>query len=212
MRRALFPKLAAQHRYAFPVRVVGVKVRFSAAQMAPLRELDPFFLQGCASANDSFAYLSGASTTLGTLERLDMLREALVTDDECAVLDAPGNNEASLPNSYSVQICVSWPYREGFFGQSSPLETPESNQGRHELLRAFAKTYAEPFRSLVESIPEDTEVKHIDMHDWAPPRGLRSTGRVVLMGDALHQMAMCKSSSHPAASHCPLVPQTSPAS
>ena len=64
MRRALFPKLAVQHRYALPVRVIGVKVRFSAAQMAPLRELDPFFLQGCASANDSFAYLSGAYTTL----------------------------------------------------------------------------------------------------------------------------------------------------
>ena len=108
------------------------------------------------------------------------------------VLDAPGNNTDSLSDSYTVQICISWPYREGFLNQPLALETPKSNPERHELLRTLAKTYAEPFRTLIESIPQDTEVKHIDLHDWAPPRGLRSTGRVVLMGDALHQMAMCK--------------------
>ncbi|ESA43495.1 hypothetical protein NCU03470 [Neurospora crassa OR74A] len=36
----------------------------------------------------------------------------------------------------------------------------------------------------------DTEVKRLDLTDWAPPKGLRSRGRMALVGDALHPMAM----------------------
>lgn len=40
-----------------------------------------------------------------------------------------------------------------------------------------------------------TEIKTLELFDCVPPEGLRSEGRVVLMGDALHQMTMCKSPS-----------------
>jgi len=56
----------------------------------------------------------------------------------------------------------------------------------------FAQTWAEPFRSLASSIPEDAEIKFLELYDWAPPVGLRGTGNVVLMGDAFHPMSMCK--------------------
>lgn len=111
------------------------------------------------------------------------------------VLDAPGNS-ADGSGPYVLQICVSWPYRKGFLGMVSPLDVPESNQDRHRLVQKLAQTWAEPFRSIFQGIPDDTEIKHVDMQDWAPPYGFRSTGSVLLMGDALHHMVMCKSLSH----------------
>ena len=38
-----------------------------------------------------------------------------------------------------------------------------------------------------------TEVKALELYDCVPPEGLKSNGRVVLMGDSLHQMTMCES-------------------
>lgn len=65
-------------------------------------------------------------------------------------------------------------------------------------MHAFAKTWSEPFRSLVlNNVRPETEIKRLDVLDWAPPRGLHSKGQVVLMGDAFHLMAMCKSPPGP---------------
>lgn len=111
---------------------------------------------------------------------------------QIVVLDAPGNNEDST-DKYSCQICVSWPYSEGFFGSSEPIEAPSTNEERHRLIQKFAATWAEPFRSITQAIPEDTDIKSLDLQDYPPPKGLRTTGRAVLMGDSLHAMAMCKS-------------------
>ena len=59
---------------------------------------------------------------------------------------------------------------------------------------AFAKTWSEPFRSLVlNNVHADTEIKGLDVLDWAPPIGLHASGPVALMGDAFHLMSMCKS-------------------
>ncbi len=44
---------------------------------------------------------------------------------------------------------------------------------------------------MVLDIPEDTEVKPVALTDWVPPQGLRGSGRVTLLGDALHAMVMC---------------------
>jgi hypothetical protein len=114
------------------------------------------------------------------------------------VLDAPGNGTAAedgIGSEYSCQICVSWPVREGFFGGTEPLAYPSTNEAKLELMKSFAKTWAEPFSSLVLEIPESTEVKNVELCDFAPPKDLRGTGRVVLMGDAFHAMAMCKLST-----------------
>ena len=63
-------------------------------------------------------------------------------------------------------------------------------------MHAYAKTWSEPFRSLVlNNVHPETEIKRLDVLDWAPPLGLRSKGQVVLMGDAFHLMSMCKSLS-----------------
>ncbi|GKT49650.1 putative FAD-linked oxidoreductase [Colletotrichum spaethianum] len=161
VRRQLFPD---QHeRYRIPVRVLGLKVPLSPDQMAPIRKLDPFFLQGASSRNDTFLYLS--------------------------MLDSPGNNEEST-GDFSCQMCISWPDRPGFLGKAAPTGYPQTSGSKIEFIRSLAESWSEPFRGLTLGIPADTDVKHLDLYDYAPPKGLRSKGRAVLMGDAFHAMAM----------------------
>jgi hypothetical protein len=118
------------------------------------------------------------------------------------VLDAPGNtNNAGLEGSnsrYTCQIVVSWPVRDGFFNQASPIAFPDTSKGGIDLIKKFAETWAEPFRSLVHSIPDGAEAKFLELSDWPPPTDLRSTGHVALIGDAFHPMVMCKQPNHPA--------------
>ncbi|KAJ0141683.1 putative FAD-dependent monooxygenase [Colletotrichum tanaceti] len=163
VRRQMFPDQHEGHR--IPVRMLGLKVVLSPEQAAPIRKLDPFFLQGASSRDDTFLYLS--------------------------MLDAPGNNDEST-GEYSCQMCISWPDRPGFLGKAAPTGYPQTNDGKIELIRTFAEGWSEPFRGLALGIPAGTDVKHLDLYDYAPPKGLRSKGRAVLMGDAFHAMAMCK--------------------
>lgn len=44
--------------HPIPVSMFGFTMLVTAAQAKPIRELDPFFLQGTASASDVFMYIS----------------------------------------------------------------------------------------------------------------------------------------------------------
>ncbi|KAH6605877.1 fad binding domain-containing [Trichoderma cornu-damae] len=162
VRHALFPE-ESKLLLQLPVRTMGVKVLLTAEQMEPIRNLDLFFLQGGSPKNNSFMYIS--------------------------VLDVPGNQVDSNPDVFSCQLHVSWPYRPGD-GAAAP-DVPTTNKERYEMMHALAETWAEPFRSLVlNNVYPDTEIKRLDVLDWAPPKGLQSKGQAVLMGDAFHLMSM----------------------
>lgn len=160
VRRALFPE---QQSYKIPIRVMGVKAEYSPEAIAPLQALDPFFFQGTASENGTYVYFS--------------------------VLDAPGNTADGI-DKYRCQLVFSWPVRDLFFGNPTGIPFPVDDQDAIKLIKTFAETWAEPFRSLASTIPEDADVKCLELYDWAPPKGLRGKGRVALMGDAFHPMAM----------------------
>ncbi|KAF4445786.1 hypothetical protein F53441_10535 [Fusarium austroafricanum] len=160
VRRALFPDWKL---HDIPVRMLGIKLQLSPEQIQPIRDLDPFFFHSTNSRNNSFVYFS--------------------------VLDAPGNHTDGT-HPYTCQMCVSWPYREGFLNSPSPIEIPETFEERHALVQGLAATWAEPFRSLALAIHPDAEIKGLLIQDLPPPKGLQTTGRAVLMGDALHAMAM----------------------
>jgi 2-polyprenyl-6-methoxyphenol hydroxylase-like FAD-dependent oxidoreductase len=55
IRRQLLP---GQENYQIPVRLMGVKLDVSPEEIEPFRQLDPCFLQGTASQNDSYIYFS----------------------------------------------------------------------------------------------------------------------------------------------------------
>ncbi|KAL7924888.1 hypothetical protein ACQKWADRAFT_286263 [Trichoderma austrokoningii] len=160
VRRTLFPD-ESKLAMQLPVRTMGVKISLTAAQIEPVRKLDLFFLQGTSPLNNSFMYIS--------------------------VLDVPGNQIDSNPDIFLCQLHLSWPYP----CNGALIDVPATNAGRYELMVSFAKTWAEPFRSLVlNNVRPDTPIKRLDVMDWAPPVGLRSKGRAVLMGDAFHLMSM----------------------
>ncbi|KID67684.1 FAD binding domain-containing protein, partial [Metarhizium hybridum] len=164
VRKVLFPELAQENLYRIPIAVMGVKMQLSTVQIAGMREQDAYFLQGTSSENDSFVYMS--------------------------VLDAPGNSPDNPPDSYNLQICLSWPYRDGYLGREKQVRVPDTQEDRRKLFLEFAASYAEPFRSVMGAITNDTEIRSVDLSDWPPPKGLHTTGNAVLMGDSLHHMAM----------------------
>lgn len=55
LRQVLFPD---SEKFKIPVRLMGVKVECTPEEIEPLRKLDPYFLQGAASENDTFVYFS----------------------------------------------------------------------------------------------------------------------------------------------------------
>ncbi|CEI70419.1 hypothetical protein FVEN_g1075 [Fusarium venenatum] len=160
VRRALFPDLKL---HDVPVRMLGIKLELTPDEAKPVRDLDPFFMHSTHSSHSMFVFMS--------------------------MLDAPGNHQdGSYP--YVLQMCVSWPYRTGFFGRDAPIEIPETVEEQLKLIHEFAETFAEPWRSLALGANVDADVKGLKIQDLPPPTDLRTTGRVVLMGDALHAMAM----------------------
>jgi 2-polyprenyl-6-methoxyphenol hydroxylase-like FAD-dependent oxidoreductase len=56
IRRQLLP---GHENFHIPVLLIGVKLTLTPDEIASLRDLDPYFLQGTASQNDSYVYFSG---------------------------------------------------------------------------------------------------------------------------------------------------------
>ncbi|KAM0492339.1 hypothetical protein ACHAP8_010026 [Fusarium lateritium] len=160
VRRALLPDLKL---HDVPVRMLGIKLELTPDEAKPVRDLDPFFMHSTHSSHSMFVFLS--------------------------MLDAPGNHEDKT-HPYVLQMCVSWPYRAGFFGRDAQIEIPETVEDQLQLIHEFADTFAEPWRSLALGANVDADVKGLKIQDLPPPTDIRTTGRVVLMGDALHAMAM----------------------
>jgi gentisate 1,2-dioxygenase len=60
------------------------------------------------------------------------------------------------------------------------------------MIREIAKGFAEPFHSFLSLVPNDANVKQLDLDDWALPNEISAAGTYTLVGDAAHAMTMCK--------------------
>ncbi|KAI1035313.1 hypothetical protein LB504_006130 [Fusarium proliferatum] len=160
VRRSMFPEWKLTD---IPVRMLGIKMELSASEIKPIRDLDPYFFHSTNSRNGTFVYFS--------------------------VLDAPGNHP-NTDRPYTGQLCVSWPYREGFLDRASPIEIPDTPEEKYKLVQELTSTWAECFRPLASAVSLDSEMKGLKIQDLTPPKDFQTTGRAVLMGDALHSMAM----------------------
>lgn len=69
---------------------------------------------------------------------------------------------------------------------------PESNVERIALMKRRAANFAEPLRSIIMDIPDDSEARLLRMGDFVPPLEGWSdvSGSVTLAGDASHAMTM----------------------
>ncbi|KAG7150936.1 FAD-dependent monooxygenase like protein [Verticillium longisporum] len=146
VRRAVFPE---QYKgYHLPIRVLGFTAKYTAQEIAPMKTLDPFFLQATSSQDNNFMYFS--------------------------ILDAPGNtpqsNKADSVSMYTGQVVVSWPYRPGFQSRDSPLGFPENEDAKRALISSFAQSWAEPFRSTAMGVASGAERGPSSAHGRCLPR------------------------------------------
>ena len=163
-----------------PVRFLGAGVVYPTSLALKMRALDPLFFQGGDPQSNAFMWFS--------------------------FLDTPSNNSRDDdPDTYTCQIMISWPYRDGFLGRHEPVDVPPGRIERLGLMRKIAKDWAEPFRECVMEIPEGTPVQAIKLEDFVPREGMwdNKNGRVTMVGDAAHAMTMCmfKYMSHTTYSH-----------
>lgn len=132
-----------------------------------VRVLDPFFFQGGDPNTNAGHWFS--------------------------FLDSP-DSSGRCDDSRDCQILVSWPYRPGFLGKEEPVEVPAESRDRVALMKSLASGWADPFHSIIQSIPDSAEAKTISLEDWVPPRehwnGASGSACVVLVGDAAHAMTM----------------------
>ncbi|GIZ45161.1 hypothetical protein CKM354_000834200 [Cercospora kikuchii] len=168
VRRWMHP--AACDNYQLPVRFVGASAEFSEFQIRHIRELDQYFLQGSDPRTDAYLWFS--------------------------FLEAPGDpgcpEVRNGERMYRCQVCVSWPYRQGFFGNVEPISTPLTSIGQISWIKALSTDWAEPFRSVLQNVPNNAEIKAVELIDWVPRKRASEFDdwRVVLLGDAMHAMVM----------------------
>ena len=157
---------------SLPIRFLGISAPFPSVLALSAQTLDPFFFQGGDPLTDVFFYFSFFSTP----------KQAEREQGE---------------GQWEGQICISYPYRAGFWGKDQPMEVPGSDAERVALMKNFAEGWKEPFRGLVMSLVDDTAVKELAVEDYLPEYGIgeKSEGKVALVGDAGHAMTICELTS-----------------
>jgi len=144
---------------------LGASVIFPSELGRRLQEMDPYFFQGGDQNASSFMFW--------------------------AVQDTPNHNDRhDNPDTYACQLIVTWPYRAGFLGRSQPIEVPESQEERLQLMRQIAEPWTSPFRDAVYAVPADTHIQAVNLESWKPASGKWDNldGRATLVGDAAHTM------------------------
>lgn len=169
------------------VRLFGFTLRVSAKEAEHIRALDPFFLQGTSSSSNVFMYLSCKSSHASH----GLHYHSQYSNIACVVLEAPQGSD-SRNKDWLYQICISW-RKDQSPHKTNNLKDSLDNLSRVETIRSIARQWAEPFTSFISQIPETTNVKQIDLEDFAPCKGLRATDKAIILGDAFHAMSMCKS-------------------
>lgn len=88
VRREIFsPQRSLNHQ--IPVSMFGFTMQMTGEQARPIRELDPFFLQGTASASDVFMYISRKSR-LECTHIMGMTDEMSISFDSTSTLSTQG--------------------------------------------------------------------------------------------------------------------------
>lgn len=146
-----------------PVRLLGATASYPKSTLEPVLALDPFFLQGSDPETDAYLWFS--------------------------LLSCPSKASPS-EDTYTCQILTSWPHRENWLGRADPTNAPNTRSMRLLLMKQLSESWAEPFKSLVQSLPRETDVRAVELADWEPRASSGFGGRMVLVGDAAHAMVM----------------------
>lgn len=143
-----------------PIRFVGSGVDMTAAQVKPLRSLDPLLFQGCHPDTSCFMWVS--------MLEVPEINGTAGTDHE----------------KYRVQVNLSWPVK------SAEDEVKPDSADRVQDMKRRASPFAATLKNAVNAIPDDAEVLEIKLADWPCLDWDNHGGRITLVGDAAHAMTM----------------------
>lgn len=93
------------------------------------------------------------------------------------LLDKP---DLQKPETWIFYLLVTWPL--------DGKEDDENSENRLERLRAHMDGWADPYKSVVEWLPDDVVIKPDQLRIWHPKPWDSHGGRVTLSGDAAHSM------------------------
>lgn len=169
VRRLLCPGPAGES-VILPVRQLALRASYPMSKCADFQKIDPNVIMGADPEKNTFFWFSFINIPRPDSE---------ITSADCYItmsypcLDAQGNklDEAAAP----------------------PI--PATSQERLALMKRLVDGWAEPMRSIIADLPDDTHVREISIMEWLPEKGKWDThgGRVTIAGDAAHPMSSCKS-------------------
>lgn len=154
-----------------PVRMLGLRCHYPVEKVKKCQDLDPNFFHGGDPDTNTYAWFSF----------IDMPRpDSGRTVAEC-------------------QMTMSWPYEDGYLNRGYPTDVPSTKEGKLAWMRERAAEWVEPMREMVMDLPEDVDVREINLEDWLPEKGGwdNHNGRITIVGDAAHAMTICTSSFIP---------------
>lgn len=176
-----------------PVQLVGAAARYSADQIAAARAIDPYFFQSTHPESNVYLWFSCMlplflrSKSISKEHHPESVYD-LITENAVLDLETPEHVQA-MSDDYVCQIVISWP-------EEKDIQMPTANAERITLMKRLTSDWAEPFRSLIQNLPNDADVISINMEDWLPEENTHGRGRVTLMGDAAHAITMCQYSQY----------------
>ena len=88
-------------------------------------------------------------------------------------------------DTYTVTVSLTWPV------ESPQDEIKETAVEQIADMKRRAESFAEPLRSAVLAVPDETVPFEIKIADWEWVEWQATSGRATLVGDAAHAMTMC---------------------
>ena len=102
------------------------------------------------------------------------------------MLQAPQSPQDGDEN-FVYQVCISESTDKEPFRTIANGTDRATNDERLTVIRNTAQDFAEPFRSFLSLVPNDANVKQLDLDDWAFPNNSSATCSITLVGDAAHK-------------------------
>jgi hypothetical protein len=141
---------------------------YLASEVSAIRNLHPFFLRCTQPGTDILLLITFFENT---------------------------SEDSDADDTTKCQLLLQWPYRPNWLGRVDPTDCPNTKIGRTSLLKHLSESWAEPFRSFIQNMPRDTDVRPFDFLDghtrYSPSLGARVTlaGRAANLAPRLDEGA-----------------------